>query len=108
MNDSIGKFSPLTEATFYILLSLTEPLHGYGILKKVEEMSGGRLKLAAGTLYGALSTLERNKLIVLMGEDEKNKRRKLYQMTESGRDLIRFEIERLGEMVRNGLEEIGE
>lgn len=108
MNDSIGKFSPLTEATFYILLSLTEPLHGYGILKKVEEMSGGRLKLAAGTLYGALSTLERNKLVVLMGEDEKNKRRKLYQMTESGRALIRFEIERLEEMVRNGLEEIGE
>ena len=108
MNDLISKFSPLTEATFYILLSLTEPLHGYGILKKVEEMSGGRLKLAAGTLYGALSTLERNKLIVLMGEDEKNKRRKLYQMTESGRALIRFEIERLEEMVRNGIEEIGE
>ena len=49
--------SALTEAVFYILLSLGEPLHGYGIMQRTEELSGGRVKLAAGTLYGALTTL---------------------------------------------------
>lgn len=48
---------PLTEAVYYILLSLTEPLHGYGIMQKAEQLSSGRVRLAAGTLYGALNTL---------------------------------------------------
>lgn len=108
MNKKTSKFSPLTEATFYILLSLIEPLHGYGIIKKVDEMSGQRLKLAAGTLYGALSTLQKNKLIFLIGEDENNKRRKLYQITNLGMELIEFEIQRLREMIKNGAEQIGE
>ena len=47
----------LTEAVFYILLSLQEPLHGYGIIQNVETLSHGRVKLAAGTLYGAINTL---------------------------------------------------
>ena len=47
----------LTEAVFYILLSLDTPLHGYGIMQNVEHLSGGRVRLAAGTLYGALATL---------------------------------------------------
>ena len=76
MKNNIRRFSPLTEATFYILLSLIRPLHGYGIIKKVEEMSNGRVELAAGTLYGALNTLLENKLIFLIGEDKENKRRK--------------------------------
>ncbi len=54
----IVKHSPLTESSFYILLSLTKPLHGYGIIKEVEIMSNSRVKLAAGTLYGAQSTLQ--------------------------------------------------
>ena len=48
----------LTEAVYYILLSLMEPLHGYGIMQNVERLSGGRLRLAAGTLYGAISTMQ--------------------------------------------------
>lgn len=48
----------LTEAVYYILLSLVQPLHGYGIMQRAEALSGGRVKLAAGTLYGALSTLQ--------------------------------------------------
>ena len=50
----------LTEAVFYILLSLVEPLHGYGIMQNVEKLSGGRVRLAAGTLYGAINTLLEN------------------------------------------------
>jgi DNA-binding PadR family transcriptional regulator len=106
MNKDIGKFSPLTEATFYILLALVRPLHGYGIIKKVEEMSNGRLKLAAGTLYGALNALLDNKLIVLIGEDKKNKRRKLYRMTGLGQELMKLEIRRLREMADNGSREL--
>ena len=107
MARNIRKFSPLTEATYYILLSLTHPLHGYGVIKKVEEMSAGRVRLAAGTLYGALNALLDNKIIILIGEDEENKRRKLYRMTELGRELIKYEIRRLQEMVNNGTKEIG-
>ncbi|QUH30934.1 PadR family transcriptional regulator [Vallitalea guaymasensis] len=107
MDSNIKKFSPLTEATYYILLALVEPLHGYGIIKKVEEMSNGRVQLAAGTLYGAIKTLLENDLIILIGEDKENKRRKLYQMTEDGRILMNYEIKRLQEMVNNGLQEIG-
>jgi len=106
MNKDIGKFSPLTEATFYILLALVSPLHGYGIIKKVEEMSNGRLKLAAGTLYGALNALLDNQLIVLIGEDKKNKRRKLYRMTGLGQELMKLEIRRLREMADNGSREL--
>ena len=47
----------LTEAVYYILLSLMQPMHGYGIMQNVERLSGGRLRLAAGTLYGAISTM---------------------------------------------------
>ena len=107
MDKNINKFSPLTEATYYILLSLVSPLHGYGIIKKVENMSDGRVKLAAGTLYGALNTLLDNKLIILIGEDKENSRRKLYQMTKMGKMLINYEISRLKEMYNNGIKETG-
>ena len=104
---SIFKLSPLTESMYYILLSLIKPLHGYGIIKKVEEMSNGRVKLAAGTLYGAITNLERNKLIEPMGSDSENKRRKLYKITPIGQELLIIEIDRLKEMINNGINEIG-
>ena len=107
MDKKIKRSSPLTEATYYILLSLLHPLHGYGIIKKVEEMSKQRLHLAAGTLYGALTTLLENKLITLIGEDEDNPRRKLYQISALGQELINYEIIRLEEMVNNGRCEMG-
>lgn len=98
----MNKFSPLTESMYYILISLIEPLHGYGIIKNVEEMSSNRVKLAAGTLYGALTSLERNKLIIPTGIDPDNKRRKMYQITDLGLDVLQDEIQRLEEMVHNG------
>ena len=57
----------LTEAVYYILLSLLEPLHGYGIMQNVERLSGGRLRLAAGTLYGAISTMQEKGWITALG-----------------------------------------
>lgn len=98
----IKKFMPLTESMFYILLALTTTNHGYGIIKSVEEMSQGRLKLAAGTLYGALSNLEKHKLIKSVGKDPDNDRRKLYLITDEGQVLLHMELNRLEELIKNG------
>lgn len=106
MKGKIYRQSPLTEATYYILLSLGEPLHGYGIIKKVEKMSNGRIRLAAGTLYGAINALLSNKLIKPMGEVGEGKKRKLYMRTGYGSELLEFEIGRLEEMAVNGRMEL--
>lgn len=93
------KYLPLTESTAYILLALSEPLHGYGVMQKVEAVSEGTVKLGPGTLYGAFSTLEREGLIVKAGEEE---RRKLYTLTEKGRQLLKEHIRRSEILVNNG------
>jgi len=99
----IKKYSPLTETTFYILISLLEPLHGYGIMQKVDKLSDGSIKLGPGTLYGALSNLVEAKLIIPQdsGQDPGG-RRKVYSITGFGIELIRFEIKRLEVMLKNG------
>ena len=90
----------LTEAVFYILLSLDAPLHGYGIMQNVERLSGGRVRLAAGTLYGALTTLTERGWIEAVGEDEG--RRKEYRITPEGRAAVRAELARVQELTANG------
>lgn len=91
----------LTEAVYYCLLSLLSPLHGYGIMQQVEELSGGRVRLAAGTLYGALNTmLEKNWICAVPGE--KDSRKKAYQMTAEGRTVLEQELLRLEELLSNG------
>ena len=98
----IKKYSPLTETTFYILISLLEPLHGYGIMQKVEDLSGGRIKLGPGTLYGALNNLLEAKMIELEDSGSANNRRKVYRIMKFGNDIIEYEIKRLEEMISNG------
>ncbi|MBN2851715.1 MAG: PadR family transcriptional regulator [Clostridia bacterium] len=105
---NIKNHSPLTEASYYILLSLVKPLHGYGIIKTVEEMSNHRIKLAAGTLYGALSTLLNYRLIKIVNEQETSRKRKTYYITYSGMELLKYEIERLEEMIQNGKNSVEE
>lgn len=91
----------LTEGVYYILLSLLEPLHGYGIIQNVESMSGGRVRLAAGTLYGAINTLlEKGWIAALAGEADS--RKKEYVITELGREMLNKELQRLDELVQNG------
>lgn len=93
--------SALTEAVYYILLSLTEPLHGYGIMQNVSQLSNGRVNLAAGTLYGAINTLlEKNWIRALPGESDS--RKKEYQITETGRQMLISELTRLNELIENG------
>ena len=91
----------LTEATYYILLSLCDPQHGYGIMQEAERLSNGRVHLAAGTLYGALNSMvEKGWIEQLPIED--GSRKKNYQITPSGLKVLKEEIERLRELVSNG------
>jgi DNA-binding PadR family transcriptional regulator len=91
----------LTEAVFYILLSLLKPLHGYGIIQNVGELSKGRIKLAPGTLYGALNSLVDKGWIDALPENPES-RKKEYVITTSGKAVLKEEIERLAELVANG------
>ncbi len=100
--NKIKKLSPLTETTFYILISLLEPLHGYGIMQEVLSLSKGRIHLGPGTLYGALGNLVKAGLIVPGEYGETNPRRKIYIITGLGKELIKYELLRLKEMTQNG------
>ncbi len=97
MNEHIA----LTEAFYYILLSLYQPLHGYGIMQKTEEFSGGRVRLAAGTLYGALNTLQDKGWIEAL-PCTPGSRKKEYRITAAGRAAVENELDRLRELVKNG------
>lgn len=91
----------LTEAVYYILLSLFVPMHGYGIMQNVKDLSCERVNLGAGTLYGAINTLLEKNWIRLL-ETEKDTRKKQYVITPLGRAMVQEEISRLKELVANG------
>ena len=97
MNENIA----LTESTYYILLSLYHPQHGYGIMQQAEMLSHGRVRLAAGTLYGALNSMVEKKWIVMLPVTD-GSRKKEYMLTELGVSVMKNEIERLRELVKNG------
>ena len=90
----------LTESTYYILLSLVTPQHGYGIMQQTEQMSAGRVRLAAGTLYGALNALcDKGWIIQLPIED--GSRKKQYKLTDKGLQVLKGELDRLRQLVAN-------
>ncbi|MBR0420981.1 MAG: helix-turn-helix transcriptional regulator [Clostridia bacterium] len=96
----------LTEAVYYILLSLVTPRHGYGIMQEAERMSQGRVKLAAGTLYGALNgLLDRGWIRAVPGAEDS--RRKEYALTDKGKEALESELDRLRELVDNGESVLG-
>ena len=91
----------LTETTYYILLSLYSPRHGYGIIQETERLSGGRIRLAAGTLYGALNSMcDKGWILLLPVED--GSRKKEYKITQRGLEVLQGELARLRELVENG------
>ena len=94
--------APLTESMFYILLSLLQPNHGYGIMQQVEERTKGRVALGAGTLYGALNTLLEKNWITLHSQDDTSRKKKEYLITALGKEVLNEEIARLGELFENG------
>ena len=90
----------LTESTYYILLSLYHPQHGYGIMQQTEQLSGGRVHLAAGTLYGALNSLCEKGWIRQLPV-ERGSRKKEYQLTAEGLAVLKHELARLQQLVAN-------
>lgn len=92
-----NKLLPLTETTFYIMLSLAKPSHGYAIMQNVEQLSNNKVKIAAGTLYGAIENLLKQQLIVEVKSEDK--RRRVYTLTPEGSELLKLEIERLKHLI---------
>ena len=90
-------YVPMTETGFYILLCLGEENHGYGIIQRVERLTGGEIRLSPGTMYGSLSKMEKDGLIRFVREEEK---RKIYEITDLGREVLQTEIARIERLYR--------
>ena len=96
--DIQAKYIPMTETAYYILLVLNEPLHGYGIIQKVDQITEGRIRIGAGTIYGTLSKLEKDGVIDIVDVTE---RRKIYKQSAIGNVLIRNEIARIKQLIQH-------
>ena len=104
MNQHIKKvYVPMTETAFYILLCLKKPNHGYGIVQTVEKLTEGAIRLTPGTMYGSLSKMEKDGLIQFVREEDK---RKIYQITGLGMEVLQIELKRIERLSRIAQEEI--
>ena len=102
MNTHIKKvYVPMTETGFYILLCLLEESHGYGIVQKVAALTHGEIRLSPGSLYGSLSKMEKDGLILFIREEEK---RKIYTITDLGRQVLDLEMKRIERLYQNMME----
>ena len=93
----IERYLPMSEQSFLLLLCLTEPRHGYGIMQMVLEQSGGRISLGPSTVYTILYKREQDGLIEVVSEVE---RRKVYRITAQGRAVLEAETGRISELAR--------
>lgn len=91
-------YVPMSETGFYILFCLQTPQHGYAVGKQTAEMTGGRVSISPGTMYGTLSKMEKDGLISFYSEEQK---RKLYQITDLGREILNLEICRIERLYKN-------
>ncbi len=94
----VGKITPLSEQTYFILLSLASaPKHGYAIIKEVQDLSDGRVVLSVSTLYSTLKRLLDDGWIGLVEKPSiKSQRpRKIYELNGLGSDILRTEVQRL-------------
>lgn len=91
----------LTEAVYYILLSMLEPRHGYAVMQNVNKLTNGRVNLGAGTLYGAVNTLLEKQWICAVSSD-RDSRKKEYIITAIGTKILQHEIVRLEELLTIG------
>lgn len=90
-------YVPMTETAFYILFCLQKPNHGYGIVQTVEKLTDGAIRLAPGTMYGSLSKMESDGVIRFVKEEDK---RKIYEITELGREVLNTEIVRISRLYK--------
>lgn len=92
---------PLTEPVLLILTSLAErPRHGYALLKDIEALSGGRVRLSTGTLYGAIRRLLEDEYIERFDQPDASRERQAYRLTAAGRRQLREELERMRQLTR--------
>jgi len=89
----------LTEPMYYVLLCLKKPLHGYGIMQKIDEITGGRVKVGPGTLYNLIDRFEKEKIVQRV---ESVGKKKTYQLTNKGLELLKEEIKRLKMLISDG------
>ena len=94
-------YVPMTETGFYILLCLREESHGYNIIRKVEELTDGKIRISPGTMYGSLAKMEKDGLICFIREEEK---RKIYLITDLGRQVLELEMKRIERLYRDMME----
>lgn len=92
---------PLTESLFYILLAVRKPNHGYGIIQEIEQLTKGRVTMGAGTLYGAIQSLEKKGWITIYSEDTASRKKKEYLITDTGKAVFESETKRLEELLQN-------
>lgn len=97
------RYIPMSETMFYILLSLTQERHGYGILQHVKTLTNGRITLGAGTAYSSLGKLESDGLIKSVREEQ---RRKIYLITPLGNQILKEEAQRIAELYENIKEQL--
>ena len=99
MNDKLKRvYVPMTETAFYILFQLQQERHGYDITQKTKEITAGQVVISPGTMYGTLSKMEKDGLIAFVREEDK---RKLYQITATGREILDIELARIERLYRN-------
>lgn len=100
----IKKYIPMTETTYYTLLSLTENRHGYAIIQFVSELTENRIRMGTGTLYTMLGRLVEDGLITVVSNENG---KKVYHLTSPGEQILKMEIERLRKQIKNGEEIYG-
>ena len=96
-------YIPMTETAFYILFSLQEEMHGYNIMQYVKELTKGEINIGPGTMYGSLSKMEKDGLIVFIRNESK---RKIYKLSGLGQDLLNIELRRIERLYRNSRREM--
>ena len=98
LQKAVKRYIPMSETMFYILLSLREPNHGYGIMQHVKEITADRVNMGAGTIYQSIGKLEGDGLITPVREED---RKKIYMITDLGTQVLTTEAKRIRELYRN-------
>jgi len=106
MTDDVPQ-GALTEAVYYIMLSMLKPIHGYAVMQNIDKLTNGRVTLGAGTLYGAINTLLEKHWICAVTSDN-DSRKKEYVTTNLGRRILQHELVRLEELLANGKNSLGD
>ena len=92
---------PLTEPVLLILMSLAdEPRHGYALIKDIETLSNGRVRLSTGTLFGAIRRLLQDGLIERFEQEDTSRQKQAYRLTPAGRAQLQSELDRMRQLTR--------